>query len=960
MKKVRGSRTAINLQDQKSVTPVRRTQTPRRISRSNLLDPNKVYTGNPKKINLSNLNRNKEYMTDIPPSRTIPLKGDQSPSFNTTPSRKLAPDSLGVKYRAPNLESSRVINNNPSVKRIQNSVMTTSPISKPMYKPTGGNITPRMIGLGENRPPTPSRVGAPRVYGNNSFGIVKRPSTLGLGARGYSKPLDPLKVSNVSSSRRGLAPSININSTPVLNYGTPSRYGTGMSNRSITPSRKEYSVTNKPIRVGSHQRFNTPTSKANYLKRSATNYGGVSPLKSYYPSNNQSYQAISPYRKVAQPSTSLNQLGVKQSVRRPIYQNPGTPVRAEATAVVRERTPVTYGTVTPQVVQNVVYTPPVTQRVVAAPVTTVRRVYSPYRVTVAPTPIPPMPPRTPLRAKRFIPESRKPPPGPRYMARVDKSPDRQRSIVRDNGPVPPHEADPYVPPSSYKTPEQVNVVQAEKIAKREVTKIKEVVDTDLSNKDQFFRNYNTAGQGLDVGDVDANKLSMNDLGTTIYASGLNGTSVVGVNGPNLSKLGTTDTQRPSTTVECVRDNHVVLQQPNSNDLYLVDEDLNTVKVIDGLNESGPVNEDFHHYRHSLDYAYLLWKSGQDNLSIVDTETFECVEVIKQFWTYNNKSSMPVAAAANSNADKVVATSQAGPENYIIHYYEDSIDTNVAYAKPVGQVIPSMYELTAIEVASDESRVYIGGKAIVDGRAGAPVVIACAFDEYLNETAAHLLDDLDYNVPRRIVRKEGTEILFVGCDRHIAILEYVGGRLVQLSSLPNVHDNPITDMVTRGRFLYSTAYGEPFIKSTEFNMGGGAGGPMSSGIVNGPPGGVRVNPNSRYGSFQTDKFSYAGLDDLHKVESSDDGARVFAGGKGLHRFDTAGSQLNPIEIDVNKGKFYHSNQIDINYFGLKATPNNMLMIQEPNTNNLVVLTEDLDFERSVDGKQKCIFRKSHQP
>lgn len=943
MKKVRGSRTAINLEDQKSTTPGRRIQMPRTPDRNNLLHPNKTYNANPKTIRITTPNRKKNYMTDVSHMRLSAVKRDASPSFNTTPTRSIVSDTLGVKYRAPNLESSRggfeskpqvrriqsnvntgnlsnsrVISNRPSVRRMQNNVIATSPMSKPL----AGNITPRRLQIGENRPPTPSRVmahsraGAPRVYGNESFGISKRPSNLTMGGRTYSKPLETMRVGNAPMTTRRLAPSANMNSTPVLKYGTPSRYGTGLSNRSITPTKSEYSVSSKQIRIGSQnqQGLNTPR---NYIKKNTANFGGVSPLRNYYPSNNQSYQAVSPYR----PSTtSLPNFGgnLSQSSRRPVYQNTGTPVRTTVAPVVRERAPVTYGTVTPQVqnlnymapvstytkvapqVQNVTYVAPVTKTVVQPTVTT--RVYSPYRVQVPVTPIPPMPPRTPLRAKRFIPESRKPPPGPRYMARVDKSPERQRSVVRDNGPVPPHEADPYVPPSSYKKPERVNVVQAEKIAKREVTKIKEVVDTDLSNKDQFFRNYQTAGQGLDVGDVDANKLSMNDLGTTIYASGMNGTSVVGVNGPNLSKLGNTDTERPSTTVECVRDDHVVLQQPNSNDLILVDQDLNTVKAIDGLTESGPVNEDFHHYRHSLDYAYLLWKSGQDNLSIVDTENFECVEVIKQFWTYNNKSSMPVAAAANSNADKVVATSQAGPENYIIHYYEDSLDANVAYAKPVGQVIPSMYELTAIEVSSDESRVYIGGKAIVDGRAGAPVVIACTFDEYLNETAAHLLDDLDYNVPRRILRKEGTEILFVGCDRHIAVLEYIGGRLIQLASLPNVHDNPITDLITRGRFLYSTAYGEPFIKSTEFNMGGSPGGPpISSSVINGPPGGARLNPNSRYGNFQTDKFSYPGLDDLHKVESSDDGARVFAGGKGLHRFDTAGRQLNPIEIDVNKGK-----------------------------------------------------------
>lgn len=42
--------------------------------------------------------------------------------------------------------------------------------------------------------------------------------------------------------------------------------------------------------------------------------------------------------------------------------------------------------------------------------------------------------------------------------------------------------------------------------------------------------------------------------------------------------------------------------------------------------------------------------------------------------------------------------------------------------------------------------------------------------------------------------------------------------------------------------------------------------------------------------------------------------------------------------------------------MKATSSKNLAIQEPTTNNLVVLTEALEFNKSDQGKQPCMFRK----
>ena len=431
----------------------------------------------------------------------------------------------------------------------------------------------------------------------------------------------------------------------------------------------------------------------------------------------------------------------------------------------------------------------------------------------------------------------------------------------------------------------------------------EQVEADLTNPPRFFNNHKVGslpqGTALDLGETQANKLSMNDDGTLIYATGNSGTHVVGVNGPLLTKEDFR-ADRPGTTVECIRNNDLIIQDPGSNDLYRLDGILGLERQIDGIPESGKPIEDFHHYRHGLDYAFLLWRSGQDNLSIVDVESFECVDVIKQFWTYEGVSSMPVAATATVNADRILGTSQSGPQNYIVHYYEDSVGKDLAFARPVGTIFPNMYKLTCMDTSYDENLVYIGGRAALNSVEGSAIVIAAQFNNSLAEVSSCLLTDLDYGTPHRLQRVSGTELLIVACDRHFAILDCRQGQLIQIARVANVHDNEITDFVMRGRFLYSKAFNEPLIKSTEFNTPDSVL-PVVTANQSMPVSAVTKDLNGKYGRYNTEKFGFQGMDDLHKVEVSQDGRRVFTGGRGLHRFDAGGSALRPIEIDTTKGK-----------------------------------------------------------
>lgn len=171
--------------------------------------------------------------------------------------------------------------------------------------------------------------------------------------------------------------------------------------------------------------------------------------------------------------------------------------------------------------------------------------------------------------------------------------------------------------------------------------------------------------------------------------------------------------RPGVMVECIRNDDLIIQDPVSNDLYKLDGILGLERQIDGLPEAGRPNEDLHHYRHSLDYAYLLWRSGQDNLSIVDVELFECVDVIKRFWTFNNISTMPICATANVNADRILGASQSGANSFIVHYYEDLGNKDRSFARPIETVFANMYRLTCMDTSYDEKVVFVGGRALLN-------------------------------------------------------------------------------------------------------------------------------------------------------------------------------------------------------------------------------------------------------
>lgn len=568
-------------------------------------------------------------------------------------------------------------------------------------------------------------------------------------------------------------------------------------------------------------------------------------------------------------------------------------------------------------------------------------------------------------------------------SRINKSPEKQESIytveeIEKPDPIDDEGTSFYTPPKTYKKPEIVQIVNMEpQIVKKNSVKrstlktfeLTEEPDAQIINKKSYFSNFKSNIFQLD--DIAANKIAMNKERTNLFLTGVEGTTILDCNGPDLN-INQLIPEASSTTVKCIPGKMTILQETNTNNLssnILGLGGLKQIAMIEGQFEKGKVIEDFHCYRHSLDDYYFLWRSGQDNLAVVDLDNFEVNEEIKAFWTFENISTMPVAACADRAAERILATSQAGADNYILHFFEDSPENSVYFSKPCFEVIPSVNRVTCMDVSFDESRVYLAGTATLKDESEIALVIACEFNQTLKEISAVLLGDLDYGIPRRMKRIKGSEMLLLGCDKHFAVLEFKNQELNQITNLPNVHDNEICDFVLKGKFLYSKAYNEPLIKVTEFdlpkdnlyqsNMIG------SSAFTNFPPatrdsgynnasnrGAILQdqNFNSPYHKFYRKQIVADGMRKLEKVTTSIDGTKLYLGGKGLHLFKYTKDGYMASDIDRSGAT---------SFFALRTTNSGNIVIQEPVSNNMIVLTgESFQVVKVLKGKQKCVFNSTY--
>ena len=298
---------------------------------------------------------------------------------------------------------------------------------------------------------------------------------------------------------------------------------------------------------------------------------------------------------------------------------------------------------------------------------------------------------------------------------------------------------------------------------------------------------------------------------------------------------------------------------------------------------------------------MLWMSGQGTLTVVDLQAFQAVESLEDFWVFQGQRTMPIAACCNLIASKIIAASESNGQGSILHYVERPRTEKSAYFQiPVYEAIRGMASVSCMEVSFDQETVYLGGRAeAAGGQEGAPMVVACSFDDKLTVFSDLMLNraGIEYGTPCRMTRIKGTEVVVIGCDRSIAIIENDRGSLVLLGSVLDIHRDQICDFVANEGYIYSKGVGEPFVVVTEFAD--------AIKYIDGPPVEVDdvLSANTPYYEFRQAKIEHPALENLEKVVVTNNGNTLLTGGTGLHKFerDAEGVML-PTDIDEEFSKW----------------------------------------------------------
>ena len=132
--------------------------------------------------------------------------------------------------------------------------------------------------------------------------------------------------------------------------------------------------------------------------------------------------------------------------------------------------------------------------------------------------------------------------------------------------------------------------------------------------------------------------------------------------------------------------HMLVQQPEANDIKALDMGDYERDRTRGRQEPGPINEDYNHYRHSLDDRYILWRNGNRDLDIYDCENMRVDETVPNFWTHQGRPCQPIAAVSNREVSKILGLSQLDNQTQCLHYYEkddkDRVNMNSYRAKDI--------------------------------------------------------------------------------------------------------------------------------------------------------------------------------------------------------------------------------------------------------------------------------------
>jgi hypothetical protein len=161
----------------------------------------------------------------------------------------------------------------------------------------------------------------------------------------------------------------------------------------------------------------------------------------------------------------------------------------------------------------------------------------------------------------------------------------------------------------------------------------------------------------------------------------------------------------------------------------------------------------------------------------------------------------------------MASSMAGPNQHVLHYYDEALHVDKSVAKTCKKVLPDLNRCTAMEISSSGRVCYLAGLS----QSGKSRIVAVQNNGEFAKIASYDLMDRSYGKIRKIYRIRGYEILLVGGKNHIVVLEFRNSSFRRLGLLENVHTGEITDICMHNNIIYSKGYNDSNITCTYLNL-----------------------------------------------------------------------------------------------------------------------------------------------
>lgn len=479
---------------------------------------------------------------------------------------------------------------------------------------------------------------------------------------------------------------------------------------------------------------------------------------------------------------------------------------------------------------------------------------------------------------------------------------------------------------------------------------------DIEGRSDFINNYESTS--FEAGDPYSKKLELSHNKEALYLGGLNGLTKMNHSKGTLSQVQSIKSDRPTVSMKRNSKNHLLLQQPQKNDLYAIDSQNLERERTPGRLDTVAGNEAFRHFRHSLDDKYILWRNGNKDLDVYDCETMETDETISDFWVHEGKSSVPVCGVSNREVSKILGLGNKDLNTQTLHYLEkDSDGKNHQQNFLVKDLFPKMSSFSTMEINQKGDRVYLAGIEPTP-RGDKPKLISVSFDKQLKLQNSMPLTSEDYKRVNRIRRVKGEDVLVLGCDKHFSVVEDQQNQLKEIGPVKDIHSGPILDFEMHDKFLFSRGDKESDVKVTTFGIEKKP--PEIIAPVEAKPPEILAPIESKpvvYETTKYEKFVRFKIDcsfiteSFEKIAVGAKGNQIYAGGKGLYIFEkdkADDTKFKVLTYEGNKEK---------RFFGMKATRSGHILMQEAVTNDLVVLDHTGDEILRHKGFQKARFEQT---